>query len=494
MKRVVLLICGVVLVCGAAGMTWAADRITVWGLPPKEKPHFTKAAEGMPPLPLPVVPQRRTEKKRPPAPPKLLANVTNFGFEGWKGSPGSVDQLLQNGRRFLNIWYGWENLDIRHLARQHTSGVQYRTPIIYLCAYYPLELTDDQRTALRDYALGGGTILINCCGQDEAFASARGEIKAMFPKHPLRLLPADHPLYHSYYTIEKVKYPVPSSNPLDSGAVDEDLPRLQAVTLGSRAAVIVSYEDLACGWNEWSNPAVKRVDPKDSTRLGLNLVTYATAEQRLAKFQSKSLQVAGPSLRPRQQFQMVQVIHDGNWDPNPSAVPLLLKEIASNTSIAVKFERQLMQIKDPALFTHPMLYMTGSWDPNLNKDEKVLLRRYLATGGMLLSDCASGRVEYDKAFRTLCAELFPNNELTVLPADHALFSCFHPIEGALLNHQSKPIQPLIEAVVLNDRPVILYSPLGLNDGWAHLHSAYARCYVTADALKLGTNLIVFAMQ
>src|SRR5574337_725193 len=54
---------------------WAqSERLTMWGPPPKEKPQRTKAAEGFPPLPLPVVPQRRTEKKRPPAPPKLIAN------------------------------------------------------------------------------------------------------------------------------------------------------------------------------------------------------------------------------------------------------------------------------------------------------------------------------------------------------------------------------------------------------------------------------------
>jgi hypothetical protein len=492
MNRSTLIVGSLILLFTA--VTLAEERMTVWGLPPRQEPHRTKAAEGMPPLPLPVVPQRRTEKKRPPSPPKLLANVVNFSFDVWQGSPGSVDQLLKNGRRFLEVWYGWENLDIHQLVRQHQSGVTYRTPIIYFCAYYPLNLDDEQRTALRSYALAGGTILINCCGQRESFESAKAEIESMFPHHPLRQLPPDHPMYHAYYTIETITYPLPSDNPLDTGAAETGVPRLRAVTLGTRAAVIVSFEDMACGWNEWNNPAVHRVDSKDSTRLGLNIVTYVTAEQRLAKFLSHTTEVAGPTMRPRQQLEFVQIIHDGNWDPNPSAVPLFLKELASNTSIAVRFEHRELQLKDPALFMHPLLYMTGSWDPQLSRDEMALLHRYLTSGGTLISDSASGRIEYDEAFRKVCAQLFPEHPLEPLSADHPLFNCFHQITQASLNHEANPIVPHIEAVIVDGRPVILYSPLGLSDGWAHLHSAYARCYTTGDALKLGANMVVFAMQ
>lgn len=485
------------LVLMLAGGPLAAEqkRLTMWGTPPREKPHFTKAAEGFPPLPLPVVPQRRTEKKRPPAPPKLLANLHNFSFVGWKGSPGAVDQLLKNGRRHLNIWYGWEHLDIRQLERLHAAGTDHRTPILYLCAYYRLELSDQQRDALRSYALNGGTLLINCCGQRDAYESAKAELAKMFPQNPLRRLPLDHPLYHSHYTIDQVKYPVPAPDGAFEAAPPQvDQPRLEAIELGTRAAVLVSFEDLACGWNQWNNPTVHRVDPTDSTRLGLNIVTYVTAEQRLAKFMSKTRTVAGRSIRPRQQMTLVQLVHDGNWDPNPSATALLLKEIASNTSVAVQFERKTMPIKDPSLFNYPLLYMTGTFDPDLGRDELALLHRYLTNGGVLIADAAAGRVAFDQAFRQMCAEVLPDAPLKRLPPDHPLFSSFHDIDQVALNHESEPVRPVIEAVIVDDRPVIIYSPLGLGDGWAHSFSTYARCYATRDALKLGTNLIVYAMQ
>lgn len=483
-----------VIVAGLCASVLADERITMWGTPPREKPQRTKAAEGFPPLPLPVVPQRRTEKKRPPAPPKLLANLANFSFDGWQGSPGAVDTLLNTAQENLKVWYGWEQVDISALVRQHTSGVISRTPIVYLCAYYPLNLTDEQRAALAAYVLNGGTLLINCCGQDEAFASTKAELARMFSKVELRLLPADHPIYHSYHDIEKVSYPAPSASALDSGAAETGAPRLRAITLGTRAAVIVSYEDLACGWNKWNNPAVKRVAASDSNRLGLNLITYITAENRFAKFLSRTQEVAGPTVRPREQLVFAQLIHDGNWNPNPSAVPLFLKELASNTSIAVQFDRQTIQLKDPGLFGYPLLYMTGTWDPKFTDEEVALLHRYLANGGVLIVDAASGRTEFDTAFRALCKRLFPGQSLQALPADHPLFSSFHKIDTLRLNHQDEPVAPVVEAVLVDEKPVILYSKVGLCDGWAHEFSAYARGYTTPDALRLGTNMVVFSMQ
>jgi hypothetical protein len=472
----------------------ADERLTMWGTPPREKPHRTKAAEGFPPLPLPVVPQRRTEKKRPPAPPKLIANVENVSFTGWRGSPGAVDQLLQSAKKHLNVWYGWEQLDIGELVRKHTAGVDHRTPILYLCAYYPLNLTDSQRGTLRSYVLNGGTLIINCCGQEAAAKSAKAELAKLFPKYELRPLPPDHPIYHSYYDIAEVRYPVPAANPLDEGAEEAGPPRLGAVTLGTRAAAIVSVEDLACGWNQWNKPDVRRVHAEDATKLGLNAITYVTAENRYAKFLSKTRAVTGPSVRPREQLVFAQLIHDGNWNPNPSAVPMFLKELASNTSIAVQFERKTLQLKDPTLFEYPLLYLTGSWDPDLSREEKALLRRYLTNGGVLLVDAAAGRLEFDVAVRGLCQELFPDNPLAPLPADHLLYQCFHTIDAVQLHHEAEPVAPSVEAVMIGERPVILYSRFGLGDGWAHQFSAYARCYTTEDALKLGTNLIVYVMQ
>src|SRR5581483_3246621 len=43
---------------------------------PKAAPQRRNAGEGMPPLPLPATPLRRSEKKREPSPPALVGSIT----------------------------------------------------------------------------------------------------------------------------------------------------------------------------------------------------------------------------------------------------------------------------------------------------------------------------------------------------------------------------------------------------------------------------------
>ena len=91
-------------------------------------------------------------------------------------------------------------------------------------------------------------------------------------------------------------------------------------------------------------------------------------------------------------------------------------------------------------------------------------------------------------------ELFPDHPLQELKSDDPLFSCFHKIGLVSAHHESNPIQPAIEAVTIDSKPAILYSKFGLGDGWARQFDAYAKCYAPDDAVKLGTNMIVYAMQ
>ncbi len=57
--------------------------------PPRAKPHRRTAAESLPPLPLPATPLRRSERKRPPAPPALVGMV-NFSGSRFQIEGGEV--------------------------------------------------------------------------------------------------------------------------------------------------------------------------------------------------------------------------------------------------------------------------------------------------------------------------------------------------------------------------------------------------------------------
>src|ERR1017187_10850634 len=68
-----------------AAMVLMALCLPAWGddfvnpkanIAPQAAPQRRNGGEGVPPLPLPATPLRRSEKKREPSPPALIGNIT----------------------------------------------------------------------------------------------------------------------------------------------------------------------------------------------------------------------------------------------------------------------------------------------------------------------------------------------------------------------------------------------------------------------------------
>src|SRR5277367_5011921 len=73
------------IVAGMAAPVLADDFVNPKAnIAPKAAPQRRNAGEGMPPLPLPATPLRRSEKKREPSPPALVGNIT-FPASALKG-------------------------------------------------------------------------------------------------------------------------------------------------------------------------------------------------------------------------------------------------------------------------------------------------------------------------------------------------------------------------------------------------------------------------
>ena len=53
--------------------------------------------------------------------------------------------------------------------------------------------------------------------------------------------------------------------------------------------------------------------------------------------------------------------------------------------------------------------------------------------------------------------------------------------------------PTLEGVKIDGQLGVIYSPLGLGNGWEQLGFAYNRGYSDADAIRLGVNALAYAM-
>jgi hypothetical protein len=62
-------------------------------------------------------------------------------------------------------------------------------------------------------------------------------------------------------------------------------------------------------------------------------------------------EVEAPS---RDDFVFAQLMHEGDWDPDPSAIHNLLKYARDNSTLEVKFKRQNVRLKDPKTTSYPL--------------------------------------------------------------------------------------------------------------------------------------------
>jgi hypothetical protein len=470
--------------------------------PPPPKPHRRKAGESFPPLPLPVTPLRRTEKKRPPEPPALIGKVQygkriwkttkdgrRYSYFDWQGDTTDAHNLVKQANSLLNIQYRWV-----YTKFSDFSYTPAELPILYITGHQPFELTDKQAQKLRWYIRDGGMLMMSpCCGANAFKNAAYREMKKVFPKRPLKTIAPDHPLYACFYKIEKVRA-------RDTGEPYKPIdPPVKGISLGCRLGVVMFDYDVCCGWAGHEHKTGKRVQPIDARKLGVNLITYFLANYQLGKQQSVQKVYFQEGEKTREEIAFPQIVHGGDWEPSPSAAMNLLKFLGKHSTMAVQFKRVPIELGNPKqTFDHPFLYMTGHEDFAFEDTEVRVLRSYLANGGVLLADACCGREAFDTAFRRELKRVLPKSELKPLPLKHPVYSSLVTINKVRYTDWVREKQPdldtpALEGVTNGGVLCVIYSKYGLGSQWDGLHRPYARAYSPQDAVRLGANIITYAM-
>jgi hypothetical protein len=104
------------------------EQFSCEALKGSKPPAQHAAAEGVPPLPLPAVPIRRTEKKNPPRPPVLVIKIDTGKDGDWDTNPKDIDNLLKWMAKELNVDFSTESkkMDTIFKRKSHESDVEER--------------------------------------------------------------------------------------------------------------------------------------------------------------------------------------------------------------------------------------------------------------------------------------------------------------------------------------------------------------------------------
>jgi len=470
------------------------------GPPPKAKPQHRTGGESFAPLPLPVTPLRRSEKKKPPSPLAVIGKmamgpikwITQDGkrvkARDWMTDPADVDTLLKWTNEKLGVNYRSIEADFVHFSYDPRE-----LPALLFAGHDDFQLDDEIRAKLAGYVRDGGLIIGDaCCGWKNFAEAFRREMALIFPGRPLRKALPEEPLYCSYYKLGDLTY-----KKADGSTFTEE-PCLETIDFGCRSGVIFSPRDLTCGWDGHEHPAGTRVVIDQARQVGANLVTYLLGTFQLGRFLSTTKVYYEATAPSRDDFIFAQLKHEGDWDPDPSAVHNLLKYARDNSTLEVKFKRENLGLKDSRTATCPLLYMTGHREFHWDQEEVGRLQRYLRAGGILLVDACCGRMSFDLAFRREISKALPDNKLVSLPLDHPVYHCHYDIEQVEYTPRVRedfgPLStPELEGVMIDGRLAVIYSKFDLGNGWEQFPHAYSYGLKDEAALQIGTNVIVYAV-
>jgi hypothetical protein len=464
---------------------------------PKARPERRNAGEGFPPLPLPATPLRRSEKKREPAPPALVGNVTFAasslkGKGNWETTIIDIEKWVEFTNAQLGQKYRYVGTDFSKFSYDPTE-----LPILYFTGWKPLPHFDDATIAkLRQFLMDGGTWVVHSsCGRPEFNNSFREQITRIFPDRRLAPIPADHPIYSSFYPINSMRVRK-GTEPWATIGTDKGL--LETINIGTRAAVIFSPFDLSCGWNANTNPIEGGIlyDQQDALKLGSNIVTYCLAEYQYGRFFSHQKIYHQAADATRDQLVLGQLVHNGDWDSTPHGLPNLLKTIDQSTTLHVQFKRVPVDPDKEDIFAFPVIFMSGQRDFQFSETARKRLREYCDHGGALVVDDVIGNSEFDRAFRREIKAIYPDRALKELPADHPMFSFLTDTKTVRLSPlaaetMGRAISPKLEVIEVDGTLPVIYSPLSMSAGWEQLPRAYNRGYADEDSLKLGVNVFMY---
>jgi hypothetical protein len=491
----------------AAGAREArADSENDWfvplGPPPKAAPKRISGGESMPPLPLPATPLRRSERKKEPAAPKLIGKVVwgetaSFTYDGggaaevsdWNLCPGDLQSLMAKGSRLLGTSYGADTINLATF-----NGDPEQLPVLFISGTRTLRLSAEQFAGLRAYVLRGGMVVFDSvAGSPYFYESVKTALATAFPNDRLRTIPADHPIYHIATDVDKVRYP--RNNPSTK-------PALEGLYIGCRVGVLVSKYGLGCGWDERDVPLLPQAvyyDVDSAVRIGVNLVAYAIGYSHVGVEEAKpELFGAADEKAPTDEFVFAQLVHEGAWNVHPGAAAALLRQVNHDLAVRASLKRVAVDPARDDLAAFHFLYLTGLDDFVLGEKAAGALRRFVDSGGTLLISNGLGLKTFDAAVRRELAKVFPEVHLQAIPPDHALFnSVFHldavRYTAAVLAANPKLTSPALEGIQVGGDLRVIYSPYDLEAGWSGCEHPLARAYDSDSALKLGMDLVMYAV-
>jgi len=363
-----------------------------------------------------------------------------------------------------------------------------QSPIVFLSGHESPRLTDIQKTLLKRYVDEGGFLFAEACCGDQRFATGFRQLMGeLFKETPLKPLGPGHPIWVAHA-------PVP---PTFVG--------LEGIEMGCKTVVVFSPQPLAGYWETNDRTGGRG---QLAFRLAGNVIAYATGlEYPKPRLTTTRLPDAIQETKvPRGYLKVTQIRHGGDWQPAPRAMSNLMRHVRAELKLDVALTPEEITLNNPGLSQYKFLYMHGRRGFEFSPDELMMLRANLNLLGLLFADACCGKKEFDQAFRTFVAKLYPDAKLEPIPPGDYLFSA--ELNGPALTtvrvRREKPDgtaeaefrdqPPQLEGIKVKDRWVVIYSRYDIGCALENHQSSDCKGHDHASALRLGTAAVLYSLK
>ncbi len=189
-----------------------------------------------------------------------------------------------------------------------------------------------------------------------------------------------------------------------------------------------------------------------------------------------------------QEIALLKYNGGGDWYANPTSLPNLIKFCNQNITTRIKQKPATVEPGSPEIFDYPYIHATGHGNVVFSSSDVSNLRRYLLAGGFLHIDDNYGM---DKFIRDEIKKIFPDQQLTELPATHSIFQKPYSFPAGLPKiHEHDGKRPQAFGIFVDGRLALLYTyETDLGDGWEDPEVNNDPAEVREKALKMGANII-----
>ncbi len=459
------------------------------------------------------------------------------GGEDWNHHSSDALVLTQFVEEKWHRDLSWYVID----ANVATADDYQQAPVIYINGSQGLPFMRDPAQAakvgkaLREYIDRGGFIYAEaCCDNSAEFdrdfrAFMKGPVFENVGGNDFQDVLGDHEVW--FYEGQS-KEMIERMRALYGGRRSDGDGWLEEIRRGCRTAVIYCsrppkpqdpnavapscYWELQAGiGRDGRLPDAVNANVAASLELGVNIMAYATGRKVKDKLKTLADEAAAPNVTSeRAILDIRQAIYDGTWNAAPGALKRIQRELQRQAGIPVPTDRREIEILDPKLSDHHLIFLHGRNSFKFSDKQREQLRQYVERGGTIMADAVCASPPFDQAFREEMQQIFKGRELKAIPADHKLFTeeagGFDLKDKVKLRLPSRigepgaaPGQPprvaehetpKLEGIAFeNGRYGVIYSKYDLSCSLEGQQSAKCPGYDSDDAAKIAVNIVLYSM-